>query len=423
MDQHAFRNLLANSRRSQVSGKEATPTTANNRTQKKAKSSVSTEPAFKPRKVKKADPKYRDRAAERRVGIGNDYAKIEAVLEDFEKRGAHEDKDVLEQQRKYLGGDSEHTILVKGLDMSLLEQNRARGAPSTEDDDILEQAFVEAVSTSPATKPRKRTREDIIRDLKAKRQNGSKDQVAEESVPVEESVEDDRLALEVAKKAGKFKPIGFKPIGKKEEKAKKRKGKGEKEGEKKKKRKVENLPQQFEAKGDATEESLPAHAELKIAESSAQATEKRPGPEPAMLDEDFDIFAGTGDYEGFPDGEESDEFDESKAARATPPAEGSRSPVSPSHVVKGWFNEPHPDVQQAPIAASEHPPAPKSPPRDIEMQPVEEEGELRLKPLESSALPSIREFLAIDEAAEKAEKRRARKEKKKKKKAGDDDDD
>jgi IK cytokine len=308
--------------------------------------------------------------------------------------------------------------------MSLLEQNRARAAPSTEDDDILEQAFVEAVSTSPTIESRKRTREDIIRDLKTKRQNGSRDQAGEESVPVEESVEDDRLALEAAKKAGKFKPIGFKPIGQKEEKAKKRKGKGEKEGEKKKKRKVESLPQQSEAKGDATEEYLLAHAELKIAESSSQATEKRPGPEPALLDEDFDIFAGTGDYEGFPDGEESDEFDESKAARATPAAEDSRSPVSPSHVVKGWFDEPCPDVQQSPGAASSRPPALKSPPRNMEMQPVEEEeGELRLKPLESSALPSIREFLAIDEAAEKAEKRRARKEKKKKKKAGDDDDD
>ncbi|KIK99822.1 hypothetical protein PAXRUDRAFT_30277 [Paxillus rubicundulus Ve08.2h10] len=384
-----------------------------------SKSSVSTEPAFKPRKVKKAEPKYRDRAAERRVGIGNDYAQIEAVLEDFEKRGAHEDKDALEQQRKYLGGDSEHTILVKGLDMSLLEQNRARAAPSTEDDDILEQAFVEAASTSPAVEPRKRTREDIIRDLKAKRQNGSGDQAAKESVPVEESIIDDRLALEAAKKAGKFKPIG-----QTEEKAKKRKGKGEKEGEKKK-RKVGSLPQQSEAEGVATGESLPAHAERKVAEFSAKATERQSEPQLALLDENFDIFTGAGDYEGFPDGEESDGFDESRATRVTPAAEESRSPVSPSHVIKGWFDEPDLDVQQLPITASSRPSGPKSPPRDTEVQPDEdEEGELRLKPLESSTLPFIREFLAIDEAAEKAEKRRARKEKKKKKKKdGDDDDD
>jgi len=37
----------------------------------------SSETAFKPRKLKKqADSKYRDRAAERRVGEGNDYAHV-----------------------------------------------------------------------------------------------------------------------------------------------------------------------------------------------------------------------------------------------------------------------------------------------------------------------------------------------------------
>jgi len=35
------------------------------------------QPAFKPRNVKKVqDSKYRDRAAERRVGDGNDYAHV-----------------------------------------------------------------------------------------------------------------------------------------------------------------------------------------------------------------------------------------------------------------------------------------------------------------------------------------------------------
>ncbi|KAJ8695298.1 C-24(28) sterol reductase [Pleurotus ostreatus] len=38
---------------------------------------------------------------------------------------------------------------------------------------------------------------------------------------------------------------------------------------------------------------------------------------------------------------------------------------------------------------------------------------MRLQPLESSALPSIKDFLAMDEAAEKDAKRRKRKEKKK----------
>lgn len=33
---------------------------------------------MKPRKVKKADPKYRDRASERRIGEGNDFAEVRA---------------------------------------------------------------------------------------------------------------------------------------------------------------------------------------------------------------------------------------------------------------------------------------------------------------------------------------------------------
>jgi hypothetical protein len=39
------------------------------------------QPAFKPRNVKKVqDSKYRDRAAERRVGDGNDYAHVRPML-------------------------------------------------------------------------------------------------------------------------------------------------------------------------------------------------------------------------------------------------------------------------------------------------------------------------------------------------------
>jgi len=43
------------------------------------------QPAFKPRNVKKVqDSKYRDRAAERRVGDGNDYAHVcPMILSEF----------------------------------------------------------------------------------------------------------------------------------------------------------------------------------------------------------------------------------------------------------------------------------------------------------------------------------------------------
>ena len=46
--------------------------------------------------MKKAqDSKYRDRASERRAGDDNDYAHVEAVLEEFEKKNADKDKDTV----------------------------------------------------------------------------------------------------------------------------------------------------------------------------------------------------------------------------------------------------------------------------------------------------------------------------------------
>ena len=72
----------------------------------------------------------------------------------------------VEEQRKYLGGDSEHTVLVKGLDFALLEQTRARVAAeaAATEDVSLEEAYMESVA-----QPKKRTREEILRELKSKR--------------------------------------------------------------------------------------------------------------------------------------------------------------------------------------------------------------------------------------------------------------
>jgi IK cytokine len=51
----------------------------------------------------------------------------------------------VEEQRRYLGGDSDHSILVKGLDFALLEQNKARLAStqSKQDDEALEEVFAQ----------------------------------------------------------------------------------------------------------------------------------------------------------------------------------------------------------------------------------------------------------------------------------------
>ncbi|KAI6041297.1 RED-like protein N-terminal region-domain-containing protein [Pisolithus marmoratus] len=390
--------------------------TATDRPSKKATFAKPSEPAFKPRKVKKAEQKYRDRASERRTGVSNDYAEVEAILEDFQKRATREGKDVIEEQRKYLGGDSQHTILVKGLDMSLLEQNKARAAASAEEDDVLEQAFVEATSqvTEPVAESKKRTREDIIRELKAKRQNGQTDQP-----PVGSSVktiEEERLGLEAAKQSGKFRPIGFKPIGQ-EEKPKKSKVKNDKSGEKKR-RKVDRDSKQTGQDPD------PGHEPRAPTTDKPPSADERHGllqePEPGPLDEDFDIFAGAGDYQGIPDDDDdnSDHDDEGAPRSADLSLKSPEERSQPVQPVKGgWFG----DAERQPTPPLTVPVlVPKSPPEE---KVAEEEEGGRLRGLESSALPSIRDFLAMQEAADKAEKRRARKEKKKKKKKGGDGDD
>ena len=144
------------------------------------------------------------------------------------------DENQVEERRRYLGGDAAHTVLVKGLDFALLEQQRAKvsATDAAVDDEALEAVFNDA--GDPSVQPteekitgKKRTREELLRELKVKRAKG---EVAPAS-PVGDK------AIEEAKKAGKFKPIGsgFKPIGKTKEgiatdgavkKKKKRKRKG-----------------------------------------------------------------------------------------------------------------------------------------------------------------------------------------------------
>ncbi|KAJ7601024.1 hypothetical protein C8J56DRAFT_911885 [Mycena floridula] len=311
MDQESFRRLL------QESASAPKLAAASSKPKKTINAS---EPAFKPRKVTKSDKKYRDRAAERRDGQDNEYAEVEAVLDDFEKRTANQDKASVELQRQYLGGDGEHSILVKGLDTALAKQNKARAAQSTDDDDSLEQAFQEA---------------------------------------------------------GKFRPIGFKPIG---DDKKKKKGDGEKK--KKKKRK----PQEAEA--------APVNDEPVVAE---------PEPQSSVPVEDFDIFEGAGEYEGVnlddDEGEGSD--------TGTRPLEPTEQPVASSSKPGRWFLDDEPEPPPPLPAPSSN----SKPPPTKEDEDEEEELPMRLVPLASSALPSIKELLALDKAAGSSNKKRKRKDK------------
>uniref|UniRef100_A0A671TPZ7 IK cytokine n=1 Tax=Sparus aurata TaxID=8175 RepID=A0A671TPZ7_SPAAU len=78
--------------------------------------------------------KYRDRARERRDGVNKDYEETELISTTANYRAvgptAEADKSAAEKRRqliqesKFLGGDMEHTHLVKGLDFALLQKVR-----------------------------------------------------------------------------------------------------------------------------------------------------------------------------------------------------------------------------------------------------------------------------------------------------------
>jgi IK cytokine len=292
----------------------------------------------------------------------------------------------VDAQRRYLGGDSDHSILVKGLDFALLEQNRARLASvsSKQDDEALEDVFMQAASTSTAPPLEKRSRADIIKELKEKRTN--EDNLKQ---PKEEAVAENRPD------SSKFRPIGFKPIGASATKTAKKKGSGE---PKKKKRKVEhsatNIGEQAGSKDDAT-----------------PPIEKNAGPhhsiEPEPVEDDFDIFADAGEYKGIDLGSDDDNSDTGQEEAPQPGPSVAREEDAPTPLLRDWFGgavEPEAEVTPSKVVAT----------TVLETRiETEEEPSATLVPLVSSAMPSIREFLAMDEAVEKEKKRKARNEKRK----------
>ncbi|KAJ3784833.1 RED-like protein N-terminal region-domain-containing protein [Lentinula aff. detonsa] len=392
MDQDSFRQLISSgSSQTRSQPRESLFTKKNSsKTSTKSATINSSEPAFKPRKVKKLGGKYRDRAAERRVGEGNDYAQVEAVLEEFEKRTADQDEHTVDEQRRYLGGDSEHSILVKGLDMALLQQNKAKAAMATDEDESLEQAYTQSSETT-VPNPKKRSREDILRELKEKRTQGGESTTAKET----------------AGNQNKFKPIGFKPIGGSgEQKEKKKKAKGDAE-RKKKKRKIEasakDIPKEAMAVGPTPSTSVAHNPPVKLSE-----------PEETEPPEEVDIFADVGEYEGVGDNDD----DDSEGGKDE--ENGGKEEDIPSSLHPGrWFATDEQMggstttgvVDDSPLVPTSGPS--NSHPPIEEGEASDEEQPMRLVPLSSSAVPSIKELLAIDEAAEAADKKHKRKNKKK----------
>ena len=301
----------------------------------------------------------------------------------------------VDEQRKYLGGDSEHSVLVKGLDFALLEQNKAKATATSnvEDDQALEQAFLgldggdPADVVGPTPRSKKKSRQDLIRELKGERRQDE---------PTENKTAE--AGIEEAKKAGKFKPIGFKPIGGDSggKKRKKEKDGGEK---KKKKRKVEEVE---DKPAEASSSTQPSATAIPVA-LTEQSKKLTPEPEHESLDPEFDIFAGVEEYIG--EIEDDEDGDKHPAAGGT---RESSQEVDQSR--RGWFDE-----QKSPTPPLREPTPPpakeQSGMRDEEAE--EEQAPMRLAPLASST--SVKDILAIDDAVAKEEKRKARKEKKKKK--------
>ncbi|XP_035825387.1 protein Red isoform X1 [Aplysia californica] len=98
---------------------------------------------------KELESKYRDRAKERREGHNKDYSETEVISTTADYRAVAPDAKAIEnnaerrkqviQASKYLGGDMEHTHLVKGLDYALLEKVRAEiTSKEREDEDMME---------------------------------------------------------------------------------------------------------------------------------------------------------------------------------------------------------------------------------------------------------------------------------------------
>ncbi|KAJ1306704.1 hypothetical protein OPQ81_007696 [Rhizoctonia solani] len=405
MDQDSFRLLLNSSKSS--SGRAVTQSKAYNRGSLLTPSSSSAKPteppqtSFQPRKVKKAvDSKYRDRAAERRAGT-NEYAQVEGLLENFEKQMVGEKKEVVEEQRKYLGGDATHTVLVKGLDFALLEQQRAREESQDDLDDVLESAFrrepLEISSTeesSTATQPqsKKRTRAELLAELRQSREANASQQV--KTSTKEEEIE----ALERAKQA---------------------------EEEEEEEAIVDEKPQANEAKVNPTGVSKRAPSPVNIPNrepATAMSTKSMgvtpdagsqtntdvfgpsappttaPAPAPPVEEiDDTDPFADVGEYE--PD------YGDDDSSAEDAPKDISQPSITPGR--RNWFNDPEPEPEPAKPST----PPPKAP-EETETEP-DPPRSMRLEGLSSSAMPSISEFLAIDKEEEAREKKKARKEKNK----------
>ncbi|KAG0152301.1 hypothetical protein CROQUDRAFT_85363 [Cronartium quercuum f. sp. fusiforme G11] len=339
---------------------------------------------------------YRDRALERRQGKDGDFAEAEHLLENFQARvaaaGNQVDRDLLEQQTKYLGGDERHTILVKGLDHALLERRKAELSMSgtLDDDDLLEAAFEETQRLEPtnqlnnqtSSQARSSTQKPTHRDELLARLKSSRSTVSA-SVPA------DLAVVDKLKTAGKFKPIGSTGNQSTENKERERKERKKRKKERKlleaaklaetglstevkmsdkKDTTLKSKPSQdtdastvSEAQPDAPSSFLHPSLPTVAAELNPQPTPPKPAiatavkstpphraviskapPLPTQIhgeEDHVDIFGEVGDYKPFGD-DSSDETEEEESRNPMPTA--NPAPVASSTVAfkrKNYFED------------------------------------------------------------------------------------
>ncbi|OAV98749.1 hypothetical protein PTTG_01695 [Puccinia triticina 1-1 BBBD Race 1] len=499
MDQDAFRALLSTTNPSQSTqhsrpnGRLVLGGGSTNRSTNPSQPSGSTykpvpSTSLKPRKSKPKEPAdgtvkgsdrsshggYRDRASERRQGLDGDFAEAEHLLENFQARvaaaGSQMDKDVLEQQTKYLGGDERHTILVKGLDHALLERRKAElsegGKLGQVTDDDLEIAYQQNGNKAPSEEialpstsskaAKKKHRDELLEQLKAAR------------TPA------DLVVVEKLKAAGKFKPIGFTSVQDKNQDEERKERKRRKAEKKKKKaikaeQAVEPTPPSLvshplndksQSTGgskdtstaaetpaiDGHEDSSPQTAKkpvepsnntapvVTLPDTNVQPKEIDKKNEP-IEDEDFDIFGDAGEYKGLDDDSSDDERDRDRKVQADVPRDAGLDSSGPKKR-KTYFeddddeSEPDDPVKPKPIEQSvcrAHDARRKT----MEIEDPEEDPEARYRlpgeaPPPDQAPPprptkleglsgsaDIRSILAADAFQEKEEKRKAKKQKNK----------
>jgi hypothetical protein len=257
---------------------------------------------------------------------------------------------------------------------------------------------------------RKKTREDLLRELKEKRQKGGI--TATVATVLSKTAEEEARLLEDAKKAGKFKPIGFRPIGA-DEKGKRKKN--VKENRTRKKRKVDGQEEVLAKKpadGDdkVKGEMLPPPPPLptKMIPPKSSSSMVNAEAEPA----DLDIFAGAGEYEGIDLGDDDDEDNDESKIHEDRRLPANHEGTSEASHGKGWFAVEESEFNAQPATSSSVPKPQLPEPTETDGEESGPEQPIRLVPLASSALPSIKDFLAMDKAADEQHKRRKRKDKK-----------